>query len=234
MGVAVRHRLASTRLAAVVAFAIGQWSTTYADSSFKIVTAPSDAQQAPATADSSFKIVTPPGDGVNLVRTKGEQTADERAKSEGYSQSEAILPRLAIQRILLRPGTGRQIDFGRNFASIFLSNNQAIDAVPINDHQLFVRPLDRQTTVVNGNTTYTNSETRSEGVSQIFAYDDQSKLIGVIEVIIDPFAYNINQPLEDPAMATYQFRPVTIYPGSDLRGPFRYRCLLDTCEFAGK
>jgi hypothetical protein len=46
----VRHGFAITRFATVVAFAVGQWSTTYAGSSFQVVTAPSDAKQAQAQA----------------------------------------------------------------------------------------------------------------------------------------------------------------------------------------
>jgi hypothetical protein len=57
--VAVGHSFAIRGFATVVVFAVGQWSTAYADSSFKLVTQPVDAKQAPTMNEgSSFKFVT--------------------------------------------------------------------------------------------------------------------------------------------------------------------------------
>jgi hypothetical protein len=256
----MRHRFAIRSFASVVALALGPWSNVNAESSIKVVTAPTGAQQAPTVgADSSIKVGTAPSGAqqaptasanwsFKVVTAPGEarqaQADVPSAKSQGCSQNEAIMPCLAIQKVLLKPGTGRQINFGRAFANIVVSNEQVIDALPINDHQMFIRPLLRQTVVKQGDTTTTLIETRNEGTSQIFVYDPESKLIGVIEVTIDPLAYNINPPLEDPLMATrtldvatVEFSTVDIYHGPDLRAPFRYRCYAlagNACDFAGK
>jgi hypothetical protein len=123
---------------------------------------------------------------------------------------------LTIQQVILPAGTGKQIDFGRAFAKIIISDPNVIDALPINDHDIFIRPhLEEKTkeTDRSGNTSTDNSKSTSTdnsksteteyskskplryGNSDVNVYDKDNNRIGIIAVIIDEFAFIRNVPV---------------------------------------
>jgi hypothetical protein len=111
----VRHGFAITRFATVVAFAVGQWSTTYADSSFKVVTAPSDAKQAQAEP--------------KVRETQGDNDAQKTGNH---------VPR---EQILLPPNTERQVSFSTPFTKAVISDPDVLGVLPIGDHSIVVKAI---------------------------------------------------------------------------------------------
>jgi Flp pilus assembly secretin CpaC len=110
----VRHWFAITRFATVLAFAVGHWSTTYAGSSYKLVTAPTDAKQAQAEP---------------TVR----ETQGDDAQKTGYH--------VRREQILLPPNTERQVSFSTPFTKVVISDPDVLGVLPIGSHSVVVKAI---------------------------------------------------------------------------------------------
>ena len=130
----------------------------------------------------------PPGEELSPIRPQ------PRAKSHGpqptdCSPNQATLPCVTIQQVIMPPGTGRQVDFGRKFSRVFASDPRAIEVKPISDHVFLIIPLRQETKVETSHgDTYTNYRTLLYGNSDVFVYDDAGNLMGTVEVIVDQSA----------------------------------------------
>lgn len=236
------------------------------ESSIKVVTAPIPGQQLPASSiqvvhppssdQTTAQVVEdrplncpssdepPPGQEFNPNPVAPELTPIHPTPNlavterQGCADNLAKLPCSVIQRVVIPSGTGRQIDFGAPFASVYASDSDIIDVSPINDHAMFIKPKRQEQTVTqnSGNTTSTimSNDVLSKGNSDIFVYDKDSNRIGIIEVTIDDFAFRKNNPIRQDTLAK-QAGWVTIYHGTGLRHPFPYRCAgeIGGCYFVG-
>ena len=151
----MRHGFAITRFATVVAFAVGQWSTTYADSSFKLVTAPSDAKQAPTMNEHSSVVIA-------QRREASTGATDPDAKKAQGKDRTTNVPR---EQILLPPNTQRQVSFTTPFTKVVVSNPDVLGVLPIGSHSIVVKAI-------------------KTGNSDILFFNNE-KLVRSLEVIVD-------------------------------------------------
>lgn len=231
----------------------GQEPSIQPGSTFKVVNAPISGQPLP---NPSIQVVNAP-QGVHTAADMPQ--TDEPLPGEDFnsnppvhnspvavttrprqrcSNNEATLPCSVIQQVVLSPGTGRQIDFGRSFARVVPSNSEVIDVLPINDHEMFIKPSRQTETVTQSSGSNSSSITAStvlrRGNSDIFVYDKDSNRIGVIEVTIDDFAFKKNVPVTQDQLAG-RASTIEIYHGTKLREPFPYRCApeIGGCYYVG-
>lgn len=233
------------RLLTVVTLLAACCSAVNADP-LRVITPPSPGQERSAQANTSSKVITaPPGAQTTAPRTQTDEPVpgdtpnarpQPRAYSQGCSSNEARLPCLTIQQVILSPGSGRQIDFGRAFAKIMVADPEVIYATPINDHELFIRPLRQEQSVTqnsgNTSTTYTSSKPTKNGNSDIFIYDKDDTRIGVIDVTIDEFAFKQNSVFAPDEFAA-RAGAIVIIRGNK---PYYYRCaggVVGGCAFEG-
>jgi hypothetical protein len=261
----VRTKPKISRLLAVAALLAGSYSTVNADSfkvatvpsagqepsaqptsSFKVVTAPIPDQAPSARSDQAVaqgSQTDEPLPGEEFNPNRGAQPrefnpnrgAQPRGKSEGCSRNEATLPCAIKQQVILLPGTIRQVDFSQKIARVYPSDPDTVDATPINDHTIIIRPVRQTETVTNNNTntTYTTSTPLRSGNSDVFVYDPDGNLISVIAVIVDPFA--VGSALQHDPFAK-SAGSVEIYNAKNLRETFNYRCagFIGGCYYVGK
>ena len=229
----MRHGFAITRFATVVAFAVGQWSTTYAGSSFQVVTAPSDAKQAPTANDgSSFKVVTVPSE-ANQPRAEPTVVphADEEPLPRGIATERLIreaqgdndaqetgnhVPR---EEILLPPNTERQVSFSTPFTKIVISDPDVLGVLPIGGHSIVVKAL-------------------KTGSADILFFNNED-LVRSLEVTVD---YNVARSGAVPDREAHfigpaqplALWPIEIHNKALLTSYTSYRCGADGCHYVNE
>jgi hypothetical protein len=220
----VRHGFAITRFATVVAFAVGQWSTTYADSSFKLVTAPSDAKQAPtANEGSSFKLVTAPSD---AKQAQAEPTVVPRADEEplpreaqGDNGPQKSGNHVTREQILLPPNTERQVSFSTPFTKVVISDPDVLGVLPIGGHSIVVKAIK----VGNADILFFNNEDLVRSLEVTVDYN-----VARSSAVPDREAQFIG-PAQPPALWRME-----IHNKALLTSYTSYRCGADGCHYVNE
>jgi hypothetical protein len=222
----VRQGFAITRFAAVVAFAVGQWSTTYAGSS-----APSDAKQAPTANDgSSFKVVTVPSE-ANQPRAeptvvphadeeplpRGSATERLIREAQGDNDSQETGNHVQREEILLPPNTERQVSFSTPFTKVVISDPDVLGVLPIGGHSIVVKAL-------------------KTGNADILFFNNED-LVRSLEVTVD---YNVARSGAVPDREAHfigpplALWPMEIHNKALLTSYTSYRCGADGCHYVNE
>lgn len=221
----MRHGFAITRLATIVAFAVGHWSTAYAGSSLKVVAAPGDAQQSPTAKEgSSFKVVTLPG-GANQAQAQApavphadepmpgaappsEPVAGEQQMTNGITIS---LP--GAQQVRLPSSSAREVSFNQPFAGVHISNPAVVDVAPITDHSVIL------------------TATR-QGNADVYFSDITGKITNVLAVSVDDFNYDKRNPQNDTEVGAYGY--LDVHNKAELDSQTHFRCRWNGCQYVGE
>jgi hypothetical protein len=195
---------------------MGQWSTTYAGSSFKIVTAPSDAQQA--NAGSSFKIVTAPDDAKQAQAEAPVPHADEPLPGEHGGEPLTREPQanndVQREQILLPPSTERQVKFSRPFTKVILSDPNVLGILPIGDQSIVLKAL-------------------KAGNTDILLFNNQD-LVSSLEVIVDDSVARRSAVRDREAYIVAPLWPIEIHNKALLTSQTNYRCGADGCHYVNE
>jgi Pilus formation protein N terminal region len=217
----MRHGFAIAGFATVMAFAVGQWSTAYADPSFKVVTAPGDAKQAATINEgSSLKVVTAPGDAKQaqakspVVRHADEPLSAEPTNHELQMNSGVALPIEVGQVVLFSPGTIKEMILDGPFSRIFTSDPKIVDVAAITDHSVVLKAGDKQ------------------GRSDVVFFNFRGELAKRLEVIVDDYVYARHLSSEDPDVISYG--SIEIHNRALLTSQTNFRCGPDGCHYVGE
>jgi Pilus formation protein N terminal region len=233
LGIAMRHRLASTHFAIVATLVMGHCSTVNAGSSFRVVTAPGYAPEAQAEAQnagSTFRVVTAPevaaarSDATQAQAQQvvphtdeplpGEPAAREpaaRQPAAGEPQTNNEVPR---EEILLPPKTERQVSVSQPFTQLVISNPQVLDILPINDRIVVLKALNL-------------------GNSDVLFYRNE-KLIGSLEVNVNNFVSRRGAVVADSEAQLPTVRPMEVHNKALLTSHTDFQCGLGGCVFVGE
>jgi hypothetical protein len=203
-------------LAIGTALAVGQWSIANAGSSFKVVTAPADGQQAPAAeAGSSFKIVTLPAPAKQAQAETAQESnpaeqTPEASKQQSHVKVSSLIPSAAV---LLTPWMQRQVDFDQPFSRVFVADPNVLNVQPLSDRSVILQPI-------------------KEGKTYVSFLDSKNTLVNSLEVTIDAFTNIRGKHPRDPEASPYA--SIELHNKAKLNSQTNYRCGVDGCHFVGE
>jgi hypothetical protein len=223
LGIAMRHRLASTHFAIVATLVMGHCSTVNAGSSFRVVTAPGYAPEAQAEAQnagSTFRVVTAPEVAAarsDATQAQAEQVVphtDEPLPGEPLQGEPAARQPVArepqtnneVQReqVLLPPKTERQVSVSQPFTQLVISNPQVLDILPINDRIVVLKALNL-------------------GNSDVLFYRNE-KLIGSLDVTVNNFVSRRGAVVADSEAQLPTVRPMEVHNKALLTSHTDFQC----------
>ena len=215
------------------------------NSSIGVRTAPRQGQEPKAQSNSSVRVFSPGGQATAQPPPLEEPSSGQEFNPNSRpvvvvdrkfnSDNEASLPCMAIQQIILPPGTERQVVFRQKIAKIFPSDPAIIDPFIVNDHEIIIKPVRTQQMTTIGNTTYKTFTKLLEGNSDVFVYDPDGQLISIIKVVIDGFTSSRQPVIRDPFVK--RDSSFDVYDSKNLREPYHYRCSATGaggCTYVGK
>ena len=176
----MRHSFRITRFAIPAALAAEHWSTVNADSSFKVVTAPTDTRQVQTEGltGSSFRVVTAPSDTRQVQTDKTVVPhADETPRIEpvaGAPPGNNDLTSIKPERIELRLGFDSPYKLDE-FADFVISDPTIIDVIPRSTSTFHFRP-------------------KSLGITSVIVYDKSNNLIKTFGVEVGGETQMVNLP----------------------------------------
>ncbi len=196
----MRRASAYSNFATLVAFFIGYGSAADAGTSYKVVTAPNSAEQAQAEPRAVPHADEP---------IFGEPEPGARPTDNPVAMSSPV----SAQQIVMRSSTGRQVDLGKPFSKITISNPQIVDALPITDRSIVLQAI-------------------KQGVADVFFFDLNGKLIRDLAVQIDDFSDARQNPIPDPLARPYS--SVEIHNKALVSSQTNFRCGSDGCHYIGE
>lgn len=230
----MRHSLSTARFAIVVTLAVGHWSIVNADSSFKVVTAPTDTRQVQTEglAGSSSKVVTAPS-GTRQVQTEttvvphaDESPPGEPVAGEPPTSNDLTLSSTPAKQVLMRPGSVREVRLGQPFSKALIADPTIVDLTPITNRSI----------VLQSHQYTSEGKVANRGSSDIYFFDDSGKSMGRLEVVVDDSNFMKRPPTPDPeAFSLPPGPPVEIHDDKgNVNSYLHYRCAGNGCVYVGQ
>ncbi len=243
IAIAMRHGFSTTSLVIVATVALGYWSTASADSSFKLVTAPSDAKQAPTvTEGSSFKVVTAPSD-VKQAPTANEGSSfkvvtppTQQAQAQPPSGPGVAGPpppgaedpppgageQQMINGIAITLPEAQQVRIPTHTSRRVTFSEPFTAIYPLSSAFVDVVPITDHSVILKGS---------NQGIADIY-FTRNGEVTHVLSVSVDDFNYKIPNPKNDPDVAAYGY--VDLHNKSLLDSQTHFRCRWNDCKYTGE